>query len=356
MTTEHSHPPGEELLALLLEWRAQGDAEAARAAGRSLQELRACAHCQAELEELERAVGGVRALLLQDEADLASDAFQQRVLATTTREDLGLIGDLRLVLRFCGTRLRASRALRLAAASLLAHMIALPVLAYFVLRSDKEPDVMHITIEGPQAEWDFAEEPQEPERDLVALDPPAPEVTPQGDPSDAFESSIRLAEGLLTQAEMPSELATNEGASALERLLAARAACIRREPSSTWRAGVREPADDAGMLEWCLWTELLLDDRVLSGRADPGLATALDAISALESHPLVVLALARAKAYGDLRHSQRDVLTRLRAELARAGTPDPLDRRWFEALRDAGGPQPAPGIQSWVDWGLSRDE
>jgi len=305
----------------------------------------------------------VRALLLQDEADLASYAFQQEVLAATTREDLGLIGDLRLVLRFCGTRLRASRALRLAAASLLAHMIALPVLAYFVLRDDKQPDVMHITIEAPQAA-PFAEQLQEPEREPVSPDPAPPQVSAQGAPNDPWEHSIRWAERLLAQAEVPYELTANAGESALERLLAARAARIRLEPSSAWRARVREPAYDAGMLEWCLWTELLLDDRVLSGRADPGLETALDAISALEPHPLVVLALARAQAYGQLKPSQRDGLTRLRAELARAGTPDPLDtrpvrpldRRWFEALGDAGGPEPAAGIQRWLDWGLGRGE
>jgi hypothetical protein len=363
MAAEHEHLAGEELLALLFEWRSQADAEAARAAGRSLQELRACPHCSSELEELERAIGGVRALLLQDEASLASHAFQQRVLAATTREDLGLIGDARLVLRFCATRLRASRLLRLAAASLLAHVIALPVLAYFVLRTEKEPG-LRITIEIPPAasELPFADAPREPERDPVALEPSTPEPNVSGEANDAWERSIRSAERLLAQAELPSELATATGQSALERLLAARGARIRREASG--RAGMRAPAGDSGPIEWCLWTELLLDDRVLSGRADPALADALDALTGFEADPLVVLALARAGAYGELEPSQRDALARLRAELAGSGRADPLaldgepvrplDRRWFEGLRDASGPEPGTTLRRWIEWGLGR--
>ena len=362
MAAEHRHLPGEELLALLLEGRSQADAQAARAAGRALQELRDCPSCETELDELERAVGGVRALLLRDEDRLASPAFQQRVLAATTREDLGLLGDARLVLRFCATRLGASRPLRLAAASLLAHMIALPVLAYFVLRSEKESDAMRITIEIPPAESElpFAERPREPDRDPVVLEPGAPEVNATGDASYAWELSLRWAERLLAQAEVPSDLAANAGDSAPERLLAARAARIRLDP--TWRSGVREPGHDAGLFEWCLWAELLLDDRVLSGRADPGLGAALEAVAGLEPAPLAVLVLARAESYGELKPSQHGVLKRQRAALTGAGMPDPLetgpvrplDRRWFEGLREAAGPEPGPALRRWIDWGLNR--
>lgn len=56
-----------------------------------------------------------------------------RVLRATTREDLGRVGDLRVVLRFVGERLRDSRALRILAAVLLAQVTIVPVIAYHLL-------------------------------------------------------------------------------------------------------------------------------------------------------------------------------------------------------------------------------
>lgn len=57
-----------------------------------------------------------------------------RVLRATTREDLGAAGDLRVVLRFIGTRLQESRALRVLAAVLLVQVTVVPVIAYHLLQ------------------------------------------------------------------------------------------------------------------------------------------------------------------------------------------------------------------------------
>ena len=51
-------------------------------------------------------------------------ALVERILAATTREDLGRRGDLRLAAGFLRARLRESLWLRLAAASLAAHAVA----------------------------------------------------------------------------------------------------------------------------------------------------------------------------------------------------------------------------------------
>ena len=79
----------------------------------------------------ESAVGGA--------TDNASEAFRVRrvtgrILRATTQEDLGPAGDLRILLRFVGNRLRDSRSLRVLAAVLLAQVTVVPVVAYHLLK------------------------------------------------------------------------------------------------------------------------------------------------------------------------------------------------------------------------------
>jgi hypothetical protein len=68
----------------------------------------------------------------------ASD-LSQRILSQTTGEDLSWRGDLRLVGRYLRTGLVSSPVLRVAAASLLFHLVALPVLAYWVWAGQADP-------------------------------------------------------------------------------------------------------------------------------------------------------------------------------------------------------------------------
>ncbi len=63
----------------------------------------------------------------------------QRILAQTTREDLTWRGELRLVSSYVWRGIGSSGLLRLAAASLLIHLAALPVLAYFVWFAPPKP-------------------------------------------------------------------------------------------------------------------------------------------------------------------------------------------------------------------------
>ncbi len=122
---------------------------------------------------------------LEPAADPLSDVAQvrsaravaQRVLERTTREDPSLLGDARLVLRFCRQRLSSSMVLRLAAASLLLHLAAAPVLAYYALRRAEPPQTTILRFEPPSAA-PYGEGPIEVVRPVRFLapgeDPPAP--------------------------------------------------------------------------------------------------------------------------------------------------------------------------------------
>ena len=90
--------------------------------------------------------------------------LEERVLAVTTREDLGWRGDLRLVGGFLRERLSQSSLLRLAAASLLVHLIAVPaVLAYVLLR--QEPPEVRLGFEPAPGPDPFEEaQPEVPEQ------------------------------------------------------------------------------------------------------------------------------------------------------------------------------------------------
>ena len=101
-------------------------------------ELLACPRCVASLAELELFLGHCRSAA--ESVDAAPDSsgssgrLAERILARTTREDLGWRGDWRLLRGFVGQRLRSSGVLRFAAASLLVHLLALPVLAWLAFR------------------------------------------------------------------------------------------------------------------------------------------------------------------------------------------------------------------------------
>jgi hypothetical protein len=93
-----------------------------------------------------------------------------RALAVSTREDLSWRGDMNDISRFVRDRMRSSAVLRLAAASLLLHLAALPVVALYVL-TDK-PAVPEFRVEVGNRLAPFDSDPStEPEAGLEITDP-----------------------------------------------------------------------------------------------------------------------------------------------------------------------------------------
>lgn len=137
------------------------------------------------LAELETFLGRVREVARAEEAgSRESDAaanpeshLADAVLERTTREDLSWRGDLRVVGGYLRRRLAESSWLKLAAASLLVHLIALPALAVyvFVARPDR-PELGFIPWEEhrppalPEAEPEPVPELPVPRMDEEELD------------------------------------------------------------------------------------------------------------------------------------------------------------------------------------------
>lgn len=144
-------------------------------------ELEADADAAARLAELEGLLGHLRSVAgdVQEEAD--SGPLAARVLERTTREDLSWRGDLALYGRHLRGRLAESGWLRLAAASLLLHLVALPALAVYVLVAEpKAPAVGYL----PAEEYRPAAFPEQVEPDPT---PPLEDVDGDEDDLEALE-------------------------------------------------------------------------------------------------------------------------------------------------------------------------
>ena len=147
----------------LLEWLL--DDEARGAAPREA--LESQPEVGGRLRELEAFLGDCRQALSEEAlADEEADSeLVERILASTTREDLSWRGDLQLVGGFLRQRLRASLLLRVVAASLLLHVVALPVLAYYTLVVIPERRLLLDVRPGP-SEVPYEEGEPEPEREV----------------------------------------------------------------------------------------------------------------------------------------------------------------------------------------------
>ncbi len=136
------------------------------------------------LDELSGFLDGVRsaALEVRSEEDAARTTapLAQRILARTTREDLSWRGDLALIGRHLRGRLASSVWMKLVAASLLVHLIALPALAYYVFVARPEaPSLSFIKYEDYRPEG-FPEDVEEP----------APELEDHGDEGDELDELL----------------------------------------------------------------------------------------------------------------------------------------------------------------------
>ena len=166
----HEHLREEDLLAVLLAPRPGRETRA---------RLRDCPVCGPELADMERDVAQMRAALAAA-APRTSAGLTERILARTSREDLGLRGEARLIFAFVRTRLRSSRALRVAAAVLFLHLLALPALAYFVWRAEHQRYPVQVTSEPSEPVFEPAREP-EPELIVPEPETPPPSAVVPGD-------------------------------------------------------------------------------------------------------------------------------------------------------------------------------
>ncbi|HJO26308.1 MAG TPA: hypothetical protein QF730_03580 [Planctomycetota bacterium] len=239
--SSHRHLSEEDLLELLLNPRAS---EVPR--GR-------CESCDERRAELGAFLDSCRAELLPQTS--CADPLVERILAATTGrgatapgERLGVTGDLRLVIDFARQRLRHSRLLRVAAASLLAHLIALPVLAWYASRqaAPPEPRIGFVIPEPTPEAW---EGPVEPTREVSV---PA-SLEPSGEATEVRTVPVNLPVQPGSRASLEVRLG---------ELLAA-------IDGGGYGNGLRASEANAAVIDRILWGELLLN-RLSSSRSNSG--------------------------------------------------------------------------------------
>ena len=365
----HEHLSAEQLAEALL--------EGGVAAERLREEARGCELCARSLGDLEAfvvrcrtALGGARAWAHAahaahaagagepDPAREAHERLVRRVLARTTREDLSWRGDLCVYGDWIARALRSSLVLRVAAASLLLHLAALPVLAWLALHAERvdphfntaiepiaeptpprtrEPD-RQPRLEDPEPVAGLVEEPSAPER-----------AAPRA--SDALRALRRDREALRS-ARLPAPGARAPEDS-LERILWARSVLWIEEDARGAALAAGEASGDDG-LEQALRAELLLDLFALEGTlADelrPELNGVLRSLAREAGLPAPVrelqeLALERARRYG------LAAAGRSSARFGRLERGAALDERWLAAFRRAletRGAEPGGMAAAWA--------
>jgi len=258
-----------------------------------------------ELRALAAFVERCRATRGALERDVASAHLVRRVLERTTRDDPSWFGDVRLVRRFVGRRLRTSALLRFVAASLVVHLVALPVVAWIVLDEPDEP-ALRLSIEHEPVDPYAPEEPEPAELDYDFGDVQADADRLEGRTRATYaerwdvENALAADRYVLTQRRFEStDAAPSEPAL---RLLLERQRVADEGPAEAGAPPV--PSDPLARV---LWVELELD-RVALGRPRrrPELVDVLADLAALvdgTDEPVARLARAarqRARAYGVL--------------------------------------------------------
>ncbi len=299
----HQHLNGERALELAL--------RGAQASDPALD----CATCAAAVEAERRLLAQFRAAL--DPAPVGADglraqALSERILARTTRADLGLRGDARLLTGFLAARLRSSAVLRFAAASLLAHLFALPLLAWYTFVH--EPEAYRIKFELPPGS--AFEDMVEPAHEVQAEEElPLDDLEPQEVPIDPdlrdgleVQNALQSARHHLLRSQVPAAVdqpaRTGVGASLAARarvLAAARQQGAGAAPTLSADEPLAEAPGER--LALALWVETRLDAYVLERSLEPRLEEALERLAAgpaqsLARELIVLSALTRADAYG----------------------------------------------------------
>ena len=304
---------------------------------------------RAELSDIRSFVASQRTLL-ESRIDASSRAsgssLSDRILGATTRRRLSWTGDLRLVRDLVLLRCKQSVWVRLAAASLILHLAALPVVAWFVWIAPPEKAKIFFALpleDDPRpAGIDGADEPE------IEVDAPDVAALLAGDSlgmvrEDEAWNARRLSRFVLQRDGAPLVAgATIDGE--LESLLAARSAGILE---GDW-SGLPKPAALEGKpIHQALFAEALMDRAVLQRKLN-GLREALEALEPMSelggpaSRDLVRAAATRSMQLGfddeSLRFGWRAdawAVSELAESKARSGQP--LSEHWFTQLEHAVG-------------------
>lgn len=350
MSGTHKHFDEPTLLEAVLD----SSAEALRA------EIAACAECARRAAELESFASHLRGTLLDaPETELASRSeqrFAERVLARTTREDLSRRGDFVLMAQFAVERLRASPALRVAAAVIVAHLFALPVLAWIVLRAPARQGVFSVSIETPPPAFP-AEADSEPEREITApwpeVEPRPVEVEPASRNEEPWRAALRRSDRASWAASAPQPWTDKQPADALSALLWIRASRLHGREVPEWvfsRVPEGEPSRQA------VWCEVLLDEWALTGERPLHLERVVARLSALppfQRSRLVACTLQRAAALGAIAPERIAALAKAdprASEIAQRSAREPLDALWRLSLGDHGDgglPERTAALAAW---------
>ncbi len=323
-------------------------------------EVAACAECAAALRKLGAFAEDMRALLSVERPEdvRAARELGESVLAQTTREDLGRGGDLRLVLRFAAERLRSSGALRFAAAVLVAHLLALPVLAWIVLRAPRRTGEFQARIETPVEPYFAGEGEGEGEPELVPSaplpdgEPRALEVGAGVDASD-WLAGARRSERASLATHAPAPWGTTMPSEPLAQMLWLRAAGLQGRELPEW---VLARTPEGAPSRMAIWTEVLLDSWAETGVRPAQLDAALARLAALpdfQRSRLVACTLQRAASGGALETAVLAEFTRGSSdarEIARRAGREPLAVLQREALgdhREGGALEREAALDAW---------
>ncbi|HUR27757.1 MAG TPA: hypothetical protein VM509_06200 [Planctomycetota bacterium] len=361
MSTRHVHGSPEDLLELALE-------ESAARTDPRVAEMRGCAKCARALDEQRSELLRLRGALVSVTKDdeLRAGRLARSVLGRTTREDLSWRGDWNVVRDFLRERWSSTLAVRLIAAGLLLHLLALPVLAFAYVWKTREAHSFVVRgIEARDPSAPPAEGPVEPLFDLVReAEPETPGPGSSGNASAAATERLAAARRELIASGAPHATLTEPRrvtAGAVARLLVARSQRLALESLDS---SLASPAANAPLLERALWAELLLDDWAISGRADPRLALALGRL--LDAAPAA--REASAGPIGPVAQAQAQLAAHALQRAAAYGFPSlpdsassaaqstfALDAEWFRALERACGgrsePDAAGVVAVWLEWG-----
>jgi hypothetical protein len=243
--------------------------------------------------------------------ELEDDSLAERALCAANSEDLSWRGDLRLYGGFISDGLRSSALLRLAAASLLVHIAALPVVAFFALTD--EPAVPEFRVEVGQRELPYSvNTPSE-----LPVSPLGEDVAADGIDTLLVENTLRWSRWQLTKSGDPRDGSELESPLWLEQRAGVLWGGERHEPSG---------ADYSSFVA----AELALDAFLVSGGAFlsvEGTESSLRPLLRLvgdEAEPetwLALSSLARAESYGVLDETATQVLRGARNSM-------PLDHRF----------------------------
>lgn len=334
MSTGHRHLEEVDLLELLL------DGQRLEERTQRLAALRTCTECAQRLDLLASFVERAREAAELGFEPTDDAPLVQRILSATTREDASPRGDLRLVWRFAVARLRASAVLRVAAAILVAHLIALPVLAWIVLREPAPSGHFSGVIvlpHDPVYPREIEEEPErEPTADLPESDPPLIDVEDgERDSALGWLDVARRNDLARWRALAPKSDANQPATDEVARLLDLRAQQLAGAAIEIPALGAQASIDAQA-----LRVELLLDRWAVTGIRPSTLEldlTRLVADDAVERSALAACSLHRAAAFGALtgpRWNARVQGTGAVSAIARRLAREPLEGVWLDALAE----------------------